>query len=181
MLYHYTVSIYQRCIQYQCQTPVCSLLSWSRCWSHPLSIQLRICIFILYFLYFHNDLTSLCWTMSWRQIWWVDIKCCQRWLWRHSGWVSGSPNLTCRLTKVDQGHQQPSLISRISFILIQRKIPLCSESELLTQIGEALLRFVNRIIWKGWRPLASVWQKTKLLNLSSHWTTTSLPEYSWFT
>ena len=23
--------------------------------SHPLSIQLRICIFILYFLYFHND------------------------------------------------------------------------------------------------------------------------------
>ena len=67
--------------------------------------------------------------MSWRQIWWVDIKCCQRWLWRHSGWVSGSPNLTCRLTKVDQGHQQPKhLISWISIILIQRKISVCSDT-----------------------------------------------------
>ena len=135
---------------------MCSLLSWSRCWSHPLSIQLRICIFILYFLYFHNDLTSLCWTMSWRQIWWVDIKCCQRWLWRHSGWVSGSPNLTCRLTKVDQGHQQPKhLISWISIILIQRKISVCSDTICWSSVEICHLERGDQ-----WWPVASVWQKT---------------------
>ena len=135
-------------------------MSWSS--SHPccLLIRFKFChisifsyISLLFCMFFLTDLICV---LNIRQIWWVDIKCCQRWLWRHSGWVSGSPNLTCRLTKVDQGHQQPKhLISWISIILIQRKISVCSDTICWSSVEICHLERGDQ-----WWPVASVWQKT---------------------